>query len=400
MNRQYWAALQGDEHKPYIALMEAGFGLIMKGHRRKAADLFLKVNMAPGKSAALRCETYSPLEHSARALCRACLRDRALVQARARTGCSHANADACICAINARRTHGAVQAYEGKGKAWSCRHLFLRGYTDTLIMSHIPGPAFRPSDADLQALLKVSKDSSLPVMDRVHADYLRGQLLFDQGRVAEAAKANLRLLKTAGAATPEERAALHATVGPDGLRWRPAAESLDCQVQDAKENLLTMDSRTRPAERPQDPDMIFHEVTWPVAAEDGCTGDGDARFKAELDNAMRQRRLACSNNACGARDVPLSCCRKCKLAYYCSPACQRAGWNEHKPQCRAPGEHVAGDVVLLQHLQARPELNGQFFRVLGPDPGKVGRWQVSNPRLPGKPLLSVRESSMQHVLTH
>lgn len=39
-------------------------------------------------------------------------------------------------------------------------------------------------------------------------------------------------------------------------------------------------------------------------------------------------------------------CARCQLTYFCSDACQRAAWKEHKKVCRRPGEFKPGDLAL------------------------------------------------------
>lgn len=54
----------------------------------------------------------------------------------------------------------------------------------------------------------------------------------------------------------------------------------------------------------------------------------------------------CALPGCGARHLEggktLSMCTRCKAAWYCGEAHQRAHWKEHKPACKPPGEAPAG----------------------------------------------------------
>lgn len=67
---------------------------------------------------------------------------------------------------------------------------------------------------------------------------------------------------------------------------------------------------------------------------------------------------------------------------------------------RTPGQQRAGDAVLLQGLQARPELNGQHLFVLGLDVGSADSWQSENPGLLGHVALSMQAANARYVLTH
>lgn len=135
-------------------------------------------------------------------------------------------------------------------------------------------------------------------------------------------------------------------------------------------------------------------MVWPVPHH---TEAEKAAVVANRINASKNRSAACSQ--CGASDVVLSRCAKCKLACYCSGECQRANWGVHKPQCRAPGEHRAGDVVML-HNARNPSMNGQWFLVVERDPQRPGHWAVQNVIVNGGTPLSVQQDSMRHVLTH
>lgn len=76
----------------------------------------------------------------------------------------------------------------------------------------------------------------------------------------------------------------------------------------------------------------------------------------------------------------LSCCSLCKMAYYCSPTCQRKQWRAgHKEACRKPGMIKSNDVMELRGLQARPELNNSVVMVRRKDPSQDARWVVLAP---------------------
>ena len=45
-------------------------------------------------------------------------------------------------------------------------------------------------------------------------------------------------------------------------------------------------------------------------------------------------------NQCGATDIKLNLCSRCKRAWYCSPECQRAAWLNHKADCRKDGSFL------------------------------------------------------------
>lgn len=66
----------------------------------------------------------------------------------------------------------------------------------------------------------------------------------------------------------------------------------------------------------------------------------------------------CHNPGCGKTDT-LKACGRCRLVWYCSPACQKAHWPKHKIVCkqlleplppaeRDPKDHPAGATFLFQ----------------------------------------------------
>ena len=72
-------------------------------------------------------------------------------------------------------------------------------------------------------------------------------------------------------------------------------------------------------------------------------------------------------------------CGRCKLTYYCGADCQKTAWRGggHKATCRAPSDLREGDLASAFDLKARPDLNGQFCRVVGAAGDDAARWQVT-----------------------
>ena len=201
----------------------------------------------------------------------------------------------------------------------------------------------------------------------------------------------------AHAATPEERAAKVAIVGRDGTRWMAAGDLIDADAKRAKDNLDIMDPYAAYKALPPGMQLVRAKNTWPPKLCDKLTS---AEQSAALVRAIRVRNSACSQCDRSAADVGLLCCKRCRLAWYCSPECQKANWKVHKPQCRAPGEHEAGDVVMLHGLTDRPQYNGQLFRLTAMDVSPEGTWEVYNFNMPECPKFYVRPENLQHVLTH
>lgn len=277
-----------------------------------------------------------------------------------------------------------VQAYTGRCKEWRARYLLLRGYTHLLSLHKLA----LPTDADAVALRAIARDTGKSILERFTAQCTRGIVLYKLGRLEEASRTDRKAYDLAGQATAEQRRELIPVMEPelDEPKWVPMGELMDPQVEIIRHNLcLPASERTGDGVTGV---VVPHRTIWPYR---------DVTAADALINAQRPRNAECAQ--CRTAGVKLSCCRTCKIAYYCSEACQRANWKAHKPQCRAPEQHEEGDVVRLQSIQARPELNGHFVRVVRPDADKPGRWVVENEGLWGL-TLSVRASAMHHVLTH
>ncbi|ORY44018.1 hypothetical protein BCR33DRAFT_233483 [Rhizoclosmatium globosum] len=73
----------------------------------------------------------------------------------------------------------------------------------------------------------------------------------------------------------------------------------------------------------------------------------------------------------------LEYCAACKTVKYCSKECQRVHWKAgHKRCCRPAQDLRKGDIVQLQGLVARSDLNGSY-RELGEFNQEKGRWEVT-----------------------
>lgn len=50
-----------------------------------------------------------------------------------------------------------------------------------------------------------------------------------------------------------------------------------------------------------------------------------------------QKSILCDNKECGKKpigDAKFKACANCRIAHYCSPECQKAGWKSHKAFCK------------------------------------------------------------------
>lgn len=296
-----------------------------------------------------------------------------------------------------------MQAYHGQGSAWRWRYLYLTTYANVL---YEPAALF-PSDADIEAMRQIVHNTSAPIAERLEAQSVLDFIAIARGERFASAKVARKMTRLAALASAEHRAEVVPSF--DDIKeplqpcWQTIGERIDERLRKMHMSLPLIageyDSHTMPDELatrlagiPQAVQAKMPGVSWPAPPE-----AQDSHY-ADIRAAQRDRTLACSQ--CGARDVKLARCGRCEVAHYCSPACQRAGWKAHKPQCRVPGEHHVGDVVRLKLLRARPCLNGQYARVLAEDASRAGRWLVENENWPDSTTSSVRRECLQCVLTH
>ncbi|KZT64448.1 hypothetical protein DAEQUDRAFT_814960 [Daedalea quercina L-15889] len=83
---------------------------------------------------------------------------------------------------------------------------------------------------------------------------------------------------------------------------------------------------------------------------------------AKLDNDFRPLWKRCEANGCttvGRPWLKMKCCSACKKIYYCSAACQKAHWKDHKHLCKQGTHH-------LQSLRSQVIYVGIFDHVMTP----------------------------------
>jgi MYND finger len=91
--------------------------------------------------------------------------------------------------------------------------------------------------------------------------------------------------------------------------------------------------------------------------------------------------------------VYLERCERCKMIFYCSKKCQKVHWRHkgHREACRAPGQIVIGDLMLLI-LPVGSEEDFTFVNVISSLGGN--RWQVKDPM--SNELLTVEGPNLVH----
>ena len=91
----------------------------------------------------------------------------------------------------------------------------------------------------------------------------------------------------------------------------------------------------------------------------------------------------------------LDCCTRCKMAFYCSRDCQKKAWRAgHREACREKGQIEINDVMKLQGLQSKPELNDCLVTVLAPDT-TAGRWRVKS--MVSDSVMSIATDKLTHI---
>jgi hypothetical protein len=70
-----------------------------------------------------------------------------------------------------------------------------------------------------------------------------------------------------------------------------------------------------------------------VLMRDAAAGAAAADIANDPEKKAAFRKL-CMNTLCGARDVPMFTCSRCKEAWYCSKDCQKKDWKMHKLFCK------------------------------------------------------------------
>ena len=84
----------------------------------------------------------------------------------------------------------------------------------------------------------------------------------------------------------------------------------------------------------------------------------------------------CGRKSSSMESGELLQCSRCKQAYYCSAICQKKQWKAgHKQACRAPGQIETGDIMLVNGIVSKPELNRKLVKVIRPA-ATQGRWEA------------------------
>jgi hypothetical protein len=77
-------------------------------------------------------------------------------------------------------------------------------------------------------------------------------------------------------------------------------------------------------------------------AEDANEGEGDDAEHLARRFMSNTRVVGRTCARCGLKGAEMPACSRCRAARYCSPACQKAHWPEHKAACKAAAASGGG----------------------------------------------------------
>ena len=252
-----------------------------------------------------------------------------------------------------------LQAYTSSARTWPLQYNCWSGYTSVLREDRFPA-----SDRDVKQLKCVAEDESAPPLDRAQAYFSRGYVLFGRGDRPSAARAYRACIDICSGATAAQRSR-ELLVSWDGpLQLHTVGPMLDQCARNARDNLRPLDGTVSREEALEDylanalesarlglgttPGRTFNLFIGPGV-------DDVEAARARLERATTVGGGECDR--CAKRGVKLSMCARCKLSYYCSPACQKAAWTAgHKQACRKKGQFKPGDLVYLEGPLEDPEL--------------------------------------------
>ncbi|RKO88320.1 hypothetical protein BDK51DRAFT_38949 [Blyttiomyces helicus] len=96
-----------------------------------------------------------------------------------------------------------------------------------------------------------------------------------------------------------------------------------------------------------------------------------------LTNAILERAFFVHGRSCDKCRTSygtLKHCARCKRVKYCSPACQKDAWSQHRASCRPPGTLVVGDLVYVPRQAGEEGGMDRVLEMCSPAPGD--RWRV------------------------
>lgn len=284
-------------------------------------------------------------------------------------------------------------AYDSLPPSFQGRYYCLSGYTN-LLQYH----QAQYTEDDKAYLTKLTANTNASTLERVEACFARGVLAVDAGDRKTGAELYRETCEIGASARPAEiREMVLTEQGLPGV----AGVTMQKTIKVARANLDRMGSLPSATAQPQWPSA----GTAPTAPASGATKRAVSRVLGapvgqNCAPEMQQRigRMVAAFNryearaggecgACGktrlagpgpeTEGVKLSKCSKCMLAHYCSRECQRTAHPKHKKVCRKPGDLRPGDIVRVEGVKSKPELNGNALQVFSAAAGDEERWTVA-----------------------
>jgi len=293
-----------------------------------------------------------------------------------------------------------IESFNATPTKWSrYRFHIFHGFVSILTEKH-----FDPDPTDFEFLERVMKDKLEPKLYRCQAAFSLGLLRWDKRQREEAAECYRDAIGMGEKAPAKERRKLIKTNSEDDTKIveRSVGDVIDGILEQARDNLLRLESE-RVHHTPLPCQMRSDGTPMPETRRRRTVAYGPLPTDLNPDqmgHLLAVGGLKCDH--CGkTRDelgvAHLQSCSRCKKAYYCSADCQRKQWREggHKQHCRLPGQIMPGDYVLLNGLQARPELNGIVVQAVRAVPEQPGRWET---RIPGgERSVSIAQEKMEQL---
>ena len=266
---------------------------------------------------------------------------------------------------------------------------------------------FLPSKEELKLLENEFVDNEKePVCFRVEAAFTVALMQYDKGHREDTAYLYRKALAIAETVTPGELEHLSPGTDIDPVTGQPKLNTalsikilLQQTVDQIKSNLRILEcAGALPINHPIE---TIHKrsdgTSYPKKIRNSFAA-GDPRKSTEY---IRRSAVGGSQcDACGKtlqelQRETLQQCSRCQMAYYCGEDCQKDAWrNGHKQACRKRGEIKLDDIMRLDGLQSKPELNGIFVKVVSEQAN--GRCGVELMDLKATQI-SVKPENLQHL---
>lgn len=262
----------------------------------------------------------------------------------------------------------------------SQRWHFFHGYNSILREQY-----FAIEKSDFKTLQsKFVDNEEEPFLIRSHAAFTMGLLKFDAHKREEAAEFYRQAISFADQAPASERQRTEIATVPMNGQWGEGEKSVASLLEETRtlavDNLGVLENPRSSNSSSLSPSAFVRS--------DGTNQPRDTRRVAiPMNDPSLEYRVAVGGKECDCCHkttqevgmVNLLLCTRCKMAYYCSEACQKKQWRAgHKHACRTKHQIENGDHMKIEGLVSRSELNGNIVQVVGPDSATPGRWKVKH----------------------